>query len=309
MRPLLFEALVLMLAQQMPFAAVARTIGESWHRVHAICRRYVDLALAGADLSGLSSLTIDETSYRRGHSYLTLVADADARKVVFVSKGRGADNIAGFVQHLRAHNGAPDNIAAACIDMSPAFIKGVSDHLANARITFDKFHVIAHASQAVDNMRRVEQRTDPALKGLRWALLKDKSKLSQDQATDLDKLVAQFTTKRTARAWLYREQLRDILDRKQINVVSTMLTQWCSNVMRSKVEPMKEVAAMIRKHFDGIIAWAQTRQTNGFIEAINGLFQAAKRKARGYTRFQTMRTVLFLIAGKLNFSAINPYAA
>jgi transposase len=66
---LLFEALVLMLAQQMPFAAVARTIGESWHRVHAICRRYVDLALAGADLSGLSSLTIDETSYRRGHSY------------------------------------------------------------------------------------------------------------------------------------------------------------------------------------------------------------------------------------------------
>ena len=86
-----------MLAQQMPFAAVARSVGESRHRVHAICRRYVDLALAEADLSGLSSLTIDETSYRRGHSYLTLVADADARKVVFVSKGRGADNIAGFV--------------------------------------------------------------------------------------------------------------------------------------------------------------------------------------------------------------------
>jgi hypothetical protein len=80
-----------MLAQQMPFAAVARTIGESWHRVHAICRRYVDLALAGADLSALSSVTIDETSYRRGHIYLTLVADADARKVVFVSKGRGAE--------------------------------------------------------------------------------------------------------------------------------------------------------------------------------------------------------------------------
>src|SRR6516162_11342283 len=131
---LLFEALVLMLAQQMPFAAVARTIGESWHRVHAICRRYVDLALAEADLSAHSSIAIDETSYRRGHSYLTLVADADARKVVFVSKGRGADNIAGFVQHLRAHSGAPDNIAAACIDMSPAFIKGVTDHLPKATI-------------------------------------------------------------------------------------------------------------------------------------------------------------------------------
>src|ERR1700748_111415 len=90
---LLFEALVLMLAQHMPFAAVARTVGESWHRVHAICRRYVDLALAGADLSGLSSLTIDETSYRRGHSYLTLVAGADARKGVFVSQGRGGRQI------------------------------------------------------------------------------------------------------------------------------------------------------------------------------------------------------------------------
>jgi transposase len=306
---LLFEALVLMLAQQMPFAAVARTIGESWHRVHAICRRYVDLALAGADLSGLSSLTIDETSYRRGHSYLTLVADADARKVVFVSKGRGADNIAGFVQHLRAHNGAPDNITAACIDMSPAFIKGVTDHLPKATITFDKFHVVAHASQAVDQMRRTEQRTDPTLKGLRWALLKDKSKLSPDQARDLDRLVVQFTTKRTARAWLYREQLRDILDRRQFNIVSAMLAQWCTNVMRSKVEPMKQVATMIRTHFDGIVAWTRSRQTNGFIEAINGLFQAAKRKARGYTRLQTMKTVLFLIAGKLNFTTINPHTA
>jgi transposase len=154
------------------------------------------------------------------------VADADARKVVFVSKGRGADNIAGFVQHLRTHKGAADNITAACLDMSPAFIKGVTHHLPKAAITFDKFHVAAHASQAVDNMRRIEQRTDPALKGLRWALLKDKSKLSPDQARDLDRLVVQFTAKRTARAWLYREQLRNILVRKQINIVSAMLAQW-----------------------------------------------------------------------------------
>src|SRR6516165_10697976 len=101
-------------------------------------------------------------------------------------------------------------------------------------------------------------------------------------------------------AWLYREGLRAILDRKQINVVVAMLRQWCTNVLRSKVAPMKQVARMIRRHFDGIVAWTQTRQTNGFIEALNGLFQAAKRKARGYTRFATMRTVLFLIAGKLD---------
>jgi transposase len=112
---------------------------------------------------------------------------------------------------------------------------------------------------------------------MRWSLLKDADKLNLAQLTDLEALISQYTTNRTARAWMYREQLREILDRKQIHVLSKMLRRWCTGVMRSKVEPMKDVARMILRHFDGIVAWAQTRQTNGFIEAINGLFQAAKR--------------------------------
>jgi transposase len=306
---LLFEALVLAMCRQMPFAAVARIVGLSWHRVHAICSSYVEMALTAADLSDVTAVAIDETSSRRGHNYLTLVADMQARRVVFVTPERNSETIAEFAQCLHDHHATPDQIESVSIDMSPAFIKGVDDHLPNARVTFDKFHVVAHASAAVDKMRRLEQKTDPDLKGLRWALLKDRNKLRTEQRNDLDALVAQFTSKRTARAWLYREQLRDILNRKQINIVSAMLTQWCTNVMRSKVEPMKDVARMIRNHFDGIVAWTQTRQTNGFIEAINGLFQAAKRKARGFLRFETMRTVLFLIAGKLDFEKINPHAA
>lgn len=74
------------------------------------------------------------------------------------------------------------------------------------------------------------------------------------------------------------------------------------------VEPMKEVAALVRRHLEGIVAWAQTRQTNGFLEALNGLFQAAKRRARGFSRLATIKTVIFLIAGKLDFHAINPHA-
>jgi transposase len=306
---LLFEALVLAMAQQMTFAAVAKLVGESWHRVHAICSRYVDLALAQADLASVTAVAIDETSCRRGHDYLTIAADTEERKVVFVTEGKDAKTIARFAERLAAHQGTPEQINSVSIDMSPAFIKGVADHLPNARVTFDKFHVVAHASTAVDRMRRLEQRTDPSLKGLRWTLLKDRDRLSDEGRADLDALIAHAATKRTARAWLYRENLREILDRKQINVVSAMLKQWCANVLRSKVEPMREVARMIRTHFDGIVAWSQTRQTNGFIEALNGLFQAAKRKARGYTRFTTMRTVLFLIAGKLDFSRINPNPA
>jgi transposase len=306
---LLFEALVLMLCQQMSFAAAGRLVGESRHRVAALCERYVDLALAQTDLSAVHELAIDETSKARGHDYISLAADATQRRVVAVAEGRGADSIAQLTAELQGRGCDTEQVTCVSIDMSPAFIKGCAEHLPNARVTFDKFHVIWHANAAVDRTRRIEQRTDPSLKGLRWALLKDRSRLSLAAAQDLDTLIARMTTVRTARAWTYKEQLRQILHRKQINVVRSMLVHWCTCVMRSKVEPMKEVAAMIRKHLDGIIAWAQTRQTNGFLEAINGLFQSAKRRARGFTRFSTIRTVLFLIAGKLSFRTINPHAA
>jgi transposase len=305
---LLFEAFILMLARQMPFAAVSRIVGESPYRVLAVCQKYVEMACGLADYSAVSALAIDETSRAKGHSYVTLCADAEARRVIFVTEGRDGDTIAELAEYLQAHGCPAESITSTSIDMSPAFISGVTQHLPNARITFDKFHVIGHASTAVDQMRRVEQRSDTSLKGMRWTLLKDSAKLKPEAAADLDALIAKLTVKRTARAWVYKEQLREILDRKQVNVVRVMLERWCTCVMRSKVDPMKEVAKMIRAHLEGIVAWAQTRQTNGFLEAINGLFQAAKRKARGFVRITTIKTVIFLIAGKLDFQAINPHA-
>ncbi len=306
---LLFEALVLMLCQQMTFAAAARLVGESRHRVAAICERYVELALDQADYSQVHELAIDETSRARGHDYITLAADAQQRRVLAVAEGRGAQTIGALTEELASRGCTAEQVCSVSIDMSPAFIRGCAEHLPAARITFDKFHVIWHASAAVDRMRRIEQRTDRSLKGMRWSLLKDRSRLSPAACADLDALVARMTTVRTARAWTYKEQLREILERRQINVVRAMLLRWCTCVMRSKVEPMKEVAAMVRKHLEGIVAWAQTRQTNGFLEALNGLFQAAKRRARGFTRISTIRTVIFLIAGKLDFRVVNPHAS
>jgi len=306
---LLFEALVLMLAPQMPFAAVARIAGISAHRVLAICRRYVALALKVADFSAVTALAIDETSRARGHDYITLAADATERRVLAVAEEREAKTIATIAAELAEHGCPAEQIESVSIDMSPAFIKGCTEELPNARITFDKFHVVWHANAAVDKMRRIEQRADKSLKGLRWSLLKDRASLKPEAAADLDALIARMTTVRTARAWVYKEQLREILERKQINVVRAMLAHWCTCVMRSKVEPMKEVAALVRRHLEGIAAWAQTRQTNGFLEALNGLlFQAAKRRARGYGSFHTIKTVIFLIAGKLDFRAVNPHA-
>lgn len=308
---LLFEAFALLLSRQIPFSGVSRITGESIHRVMAVCQRYVGATVAATDLSELHQLAIDETSRAKGQEYVSPFAEADQhperRRVLFVAKGRGAETVGAFTQNLRAHHGKPSEIASISIDMSSAFIKGVQEHFPDAQITFDKFHVIAHASSAIDATRRLEQKLGPGLKGMRWALKRLDRSFSSAQRAALDESLVRFTNSRTTHAWQYREQLRDILVRKQPNVVRHLLRQWCTNVMRSKVEPMKEVSAMTRKHFEGILAWVDTRQNNGFLKAINGLFQAAKRKACRYRRFRTIRTVVFFIAGKLDFSRTKPY--
>ena len=178
---LLFEALVLGLCREMPFAAVARSAGVSWHRVVAICTRYVDLAVGDRDLSGLRAVAIDETSRARGHDYVTVIADAKARRVVFVDRGKGAATVGRFAAELAERGGDPGAIETASIDMSRAYIKGVAEHLPNAEITFDKFHVVALASKALDKTRRIEQRGEPELKGLRWALPEKPGNLSTVQ--------------------------------------------------------------------------------------------------------------------------------
>ena len=308
-----FEAFVLLLAREMIYCGAAHISGLWVHRVMAVCERYVNTAVSAADFSEVRRVPLDETSCAKGQNYVTLFADADPdpaqRRVIFVAEGKEATTVEAFAANLRAVHGKPTQIDSVSIDMSPAFMRGVTDHLPNAQITFDKFHVIAHASEAIDKMRRLEHKREQSLKGLHWVLLKDCGKLIAAQRTELDGLLAHITTTRAARAWHYREQLRDILTRKQPNVVHLLFNRWCSNVLRWKVEPMKEVAEMIRSHLDGVRAWVTSRQTNGFLEAINGLFHAARRKARGYGRFRTVRMIIFLIAGQLDFSRINRYVA
>jgi transposase len=304
---LLFEAFVLALCREMTFRGVSRLTGLSVHRVMAICEKYVDEAVGRNEYSEVRRLAIDETSKAKGHEYVTLFADAEQRRVLFVAEGNEARTVADFFRYFRWHRGKPSQVELISMDMWPAFIRGAEQFFPKAQIVYDKFHVIAHASEAIDKMRRIEQKEDPSLKGLRWVLLKDRGKLKSAQRAELDELLTHMTTKRTARAWLYREQLREIFTRKQPNVVRALLKQWCCNVRRSKVEPMHEVVHMIRNHFEGVLAWVTSRQTNGFMEAINSLFQAAKRKARGYGRFRTIRMVIFMIAGKLDFSKLNPH--
>lgn len=161
--------------------------------------------------------------------------------MILITETREAAAIARLAADLSDHGGVPRAIHTMSIDMSPAYIKGIQEYLPNAMVTFDKCHVVAHASHALDLTRRAEQKQEPKLKGLRWKLLKALGRLSQTSQADIKALMKHLSAYRTAcrsrqaRAWRYREDLREILRRKQSNVVRRMLTQWRTNVMPSKV--------------------------------------------------------------------------
>jgi len=217
-----------MLARQMLFAAVSRICEISSYQVQTICERYVELALEQADFSQGKALSIDETSRAKGHDYITLAVDADERRVLAVTAGRGAATVAVIAGELAAHGCPSVQIESASIDISPAFIKGCARSQSNARVIFDKFDLALHGNAAVDKTRCIEQRSDlvlrSALKGMRWTLLKEAFSLSAKAAgAALHGLIRAPRLTRTARARAYKERLRKILDRKPINVVPQAL--------------------------------------------------------------------------------------
>ena len=170
---LLFEALAMTLVTHMPVAAVARLVGEHDTRLWRIIIHYVEAALARLDLADLRRVCIDETAAKRGHSYITLFVDIDQRRVVFIADGKDADTVAQFADHVDAHNSDASRIKQVCIDMSAAFIKGVTENLTEAEITFDKFHVMKLIGEAVDKVRRDESKSRPELKRTRYLWLKN----------------------------------------------------------------------------------------------------------------------------------------
>jgi transposase len=174
-----FEAMALLLLRQMPVAAVARHVGETDTRLWRMLHAHVARAWPQVDWSGVVCVGCDELSARKGHRYVSVFCDLVGKRVRFAAPGKDKATGEAFVTALGEHNGHPRAITEVSIDMSPAYIAGVRENLGEqARIVFDKFHVIAHANAAVDETRRAEQRhlgkdQRAQLKGARWALLKN----------------------------------------------------------------------------------------------------------------------------------------
>ena len=161
---LLFEALVLSFAAAMPMAKVAAVTREHDTRIWRLVEHHVHAARDQLDCTGLTRVGVDETSARRGQDYISVFADLDARRVVFATEGRSAETVARFAADLAVHGGDPKKITDTSSDMSAAFISGIGAHLPNARMTFDRYHLAAKLSEAIDTVRRREVATRPELK-------------------------------------------------------------------------------------------------------------------------------------------------
>ena len=294
---LLFEALAMALMTAMPVATAARLIGEHDTKMWRVLHHWVEKARERADYADVRRVAIDETAAKRGHNYVSLFVDIDHRRVLFVADGRDAGTVAAFADDLEAHKGDASRIKEVCIDMSPAFIKGVADNLTEAEVTFDKFHAVKLVNDAVDKVRRDEAKSRPELKRSRYLWLKNERNLSADQSAQLGSLAR--TNLKTARAYHLRLAFQDIYQERSREWAALFLDRWYSWARRSRLEPMKQVALTINRHRDGILRWFDSKIANGLIEGINSLVQAAKAKARGYRSTRTLKAITYLIAGKL----------
>jgi transposase len=298
---LLFEALVMALVREMPVKVAAAMLGEHDTRIWRVLDHYVQSARAQADHSKVERVGIDETSARRGQDYISLFFDLDQRRLLFGTEGKGHETVKSFAEDLRVHKGDPENVTAACIDMSKAFIKGVNEALPSAEITFDPFHLIQHMNDALGKVRAEEAQLYPEImKGSRYAFLKNPENLTEKQDETLTKL-CNYRLK-TARAYLLKLALQDVYFATTREDALGRLKAWYGWAIRSQIDQVKKVARTVKNHWNGILAWFDSRLSNGFLEAVNGLIQAAKRRARGYRSTKNLINMAYLIAGKLEFS-------
>ncbi|WHX48530.1 transposase [Paenibacillus woosongensis] len=172
-----------------------------------------------------------------------------------------------------------NQIQEVCCHMSPAFIRGIETFFPKAEITFDKFHVMKLANEAVDEVRKNEQKKQPELKHTKYIWLKNESNLNDTQRETLLRLKDQHLN--TGHAYRLKLALQNFWSEPHI-FADIYLGEWMSWAKRSKLEPMIKLATTIKQHEEGVLRWFHSKMTNGFLEGLNGLVQAAKRKARGY---------------------------
>ena len=303
-----FEAFALTLMREMPVKKVGGILGETDHKLWRTLFAHVGAAWADLSWENVRWVGADEMNRKKGHNYLTVFADLEAKRVLLAVEGKDASVWARFAAELGKHNGHPRAITQIAIDMSPAYKKGVAEEFGNAQVVFDKFHVVSQVNDAVDQVRRREVRTDSVarthLEKTHWLWRKNPEGWTAKETARWEQLKDKPLV--TGLAYAMRLELQRAYASGTAVVARPRFAAWCAWVQTEAdalssglLEPMRQAAAMITRHLDGILAHWQQGLTTAFLEGLNSLFSAVKRKARGYRSTEHQTAMLYFVAGKL----------
>lgn len=302
-----FEAFALTLMREMPVKKAGEILRETDQRLWRMLHAHVEAARAEADWSEVVWVGADEMNRKKGHNYVTVFADLLNKRVLFGTEGKDASVWEGFAEELQAHNGHPKAITQVAIDMSAAYVKGVRENFGNAQLVFDKFHVIQEANEGVEKVRRLEAQDELMAQHLaksQWIFRKNPEAHTEREVERLGQM--DWKHLMTVLAYQMRLILQDIYEEREVEQARKDFKSWCQWVRQKAqqkghelLEPMVKVAAMIERHLKGILGHWKAGLTTAFLEGLNSLFSATKRKARGYRTTKNLLAMLYFVAGKL----------
>jgi transposase len=296
----MMEAAVLLLAREMPVSAVAEMLGEVDTRLWRLIVARVAEAHAQSDWSGVKAIAIDETSVRKGWQYVTVILDADTRRLLYLAPGRSGQALVEFRAALLARGGRPEQIGVVVMDMLHCYKRGVRENFPWAKVVYDRFHVMVMAGEAVEKVRKTLQAQGAPLKGSLWALRGNLWNLSASQQAVREDLSRRY--KELGRALALRSALQDVYASGNGDDGPEMLAWWCQWAKRSRLAPFAKLADTIKENWAGITAYFTKHYTQGPIEAVNGIIQLAKRRARGFRNLDYLRAIAYWISGKLTLN-------
>ena len=297
---LLMESLIMIMSYDMPISKIAELYNEDDGKIWRVVDHYVNEARVKEDYSDVQIIGVDETSSRKGHNYVTVVVDIESSKVIFATEGKDHTTLERFSRDFEEHKGDPNSITDICSDLSKAFIKGVQENFPDAVHTYDRFHVMKLVSEALDQVRRSEQKSQPILRNSRILWLKNRTKLSNNEETIFGPL-SEMDLK-TARAYRMKEALKKIWDCPDVESANALFNSWYFWATHSRLEPFIKLAKSLKNHKTGILNNVKSGISNGIVEAINGKIQMLKRGARGYRNPDNFIAMIFLRCGKLSLN-------
>ena len=292
-------------AKRLSWQEVATVFHSSWDTVYRSVRMAVEWGLAHRDLEGIEAIGIDELARRRGHRYLTLVYQLDrhCKRLLWIGRERKAETLHGFFDELGAARSAA--LRFVCSDMWKPYLKVVAERAGQAVHVLDRFHIMSHFSKAIDEVRAAEARKlaaegkAPVLRRSRWLLLKRPENLTDAQSERLAELVRRNL--RTVRAYLLKEDFQALWEYVSPYWAGRFLDRWCTRTMRSRLDPMKRVARMMRSHRELVLNWFRARGalSNGIVEGFNGKARVTTKKAFGYRTCEALEIALYHTLGDL----------